>query len=149
MKAQELIIGDVGVAVEEPALRTHTHGVNPQAHLPEHFLGIQMFLGIVKLCVLLLAQPVKFRHHWILDGLQGGEVRAVRNSPGCVELFQQDFQGIQLGIGEILVAAEKVFQKGNVLAQSGGFPEGLRPFLLLLGIVRPKLRLQGIDDIIA
>ena len=80
-EAQELVVHDVGVAVEVPAFRADAHGVDTETDLPEHLLGVQMLFAGVVFQILLLAQPIEFRHDWVVNRAEGGKVRAVRNPP--------------------------------------------------------------------
>lgn len=151
-EAKELVVHNVGVAVEVPTFRADAHGVDTETDLPEHLLGVQVLFGRVVFQILLLAQPIEFRHDRIVNRAEGGKVRAVRNAPLGIQLFQQDLHGVHLSIRKILVAAEKVLKEGNVLAQPGDLPEGFRTLPICVRffrIHRPYFRLQWVDDVLS
>ena len=56
---QKAVGGDVGVAVEEPTLRAHTHGPQAQQHLLEQFAGVDRVFFAVITVVSLLDHPVQ------------------------------------------------------------------------------------------
>ena len=52
-----------------------------------------------------------------------------------------------MAVREILVGAEKVLQKGDVLAEPGVLPEGGGGLGIVLAVHVPELGLQGIDAV--
>ena len=149
-EAHELVIDDVGVAIEVPAFRTNTHGVQSQTDLSEHLFGVQVLLFRVEVSVLPITEPVQIFQNRIVRGTQLGEVRGIRNHELLIELLQQDFQGVDLGIRESLIGAEEVFQECDVLRQSGRLLKSFRA-VQIIGIIRivmPHFRLEDVDDVL-
>ena len=151
-EAQELVICDVGVAVEILAFRANTHGVQSQADLPEDILGVEVLFVVIVHTELLFAELVQVGKHGIVQRGQLGEVGGVRNAELGIELLQQDLDGIDLGIGEALVGAEEVFQERDVLRQPGYTAKCFRRAgIVSIGIflIAPDLGFQYIDQVLA
>ena len=89
--------------------------MNPQAHLLQHFLGVEVLALLVVGVVFLLAQLVEVREDRKITGLFCGVVRAVRDAEPGVQFHEEYLYGIDLRVGKILVSPEKVLEKRNVL----------------------------------
>ena len=103
------------MAVEVFAFRAYTHGVDAETDLLERFLCVEVFAFFVIGHKLFLTKFVKVLHDRKVRGLFHAVIRTVGNTESGIQLGEQNFDGVDLHIGEILVAAKKVFQKGNVL----------------------------------
>ena len=108
----------------------------------ECFFGIEVFSLLVISHKLFLAEFVKVLHDRKVRGLLYTVVRTVGNAESGIQLGEQDFNGVDLRIGEILVAAEEVFQKGNVLTEPCDLFEGFGCSSVdILNAVSPRFRL--------
>ena len=103
------------MAVEVFAFRADTHGVDAETDLLERFLCVEVFAFFVIGHKLFLAQLIEILHDRKVRRLFHAVIRTVGDTETGIQLGEQDFDGVDLRIGEILVAAEKIFQKGNVL----------------------------------
>ena len=149
-EAQELVILDVGVAVEILAFGANTHGVQSQADFPEDILGVEVLFVVIVHTELFLAEFVQVGQHGIIQRGQLGEVRLIINTELGIELLQQDLDGVNLGIGESLVGTEEVFQERDVLRQPGNTAECIGTLFILRDFfIAPDLRLQHIDQVLA
>ena len=89
--------------------------MDAETDLLERFLCVEVFAFFVIGHKLFLTKFVKVLHDRKVRGLFHAVIRAVGDTETGIQLGEQDFNGVDLRIGEILVAAEKIFQKGNVL----------------------------------
>ena len=116
--------------------------MDAEADLLERFLCIEVFSLLVISHKLFLAELVKVLHDRKVRGLLYTIVRTVGNAESGVQLGEQDFNGVDLRIGKILVAAEEVFQKSNVLTEPCDFLERFRRSSVdILNAVCPCFRL--------
>lgn len=148
-EAEELIVRDVGVAVEVFALSSHAHGMDAQADLPELALGVKVFPLPVVGVVLLLAELIEVLHGGEVPGPLLIVVRAVGDPETGVQLHQKDFDCIDLGVIEILVGPEEILEERHMLTQARHPPEGLWGSHIGIRAVAPGLGLQGVDDVLA
>ena len=107
-KDQECIIGDIGITIKITAFRTHAHGVDSEAHLLERLLGIEVFPLLVVGHEFFLAQLIEVFHNGIVRRLHLTVVGGVGNTEPCIQFRKQNFNGVDLCIGKILIAAEEV-----------------------------------------
>ena len=106
---QEPVAVDVGMAVEVPGLHPAAQGVQAQTQLLQDFFGIQvLFLPVICL-IFLLRQLIQIGENGVLVWRQSLEIGLVRDTELLVQLCQQHFQRVQMGVGEILVSPEEVF----------------------------------------
>ena len=98
--------------------------MDAEADLLERFLCIEVFSLLVVGHKFFLAELVKVLHDGKIRGLLYTVVRAVGDSESRVQFGEQDFDGVDLRIGKILIAAEEVFQKSNVLTEPCDLFEG-------------------------
>ena len=97
------------MTVEVFAFRADTHGMDSEADLLERFLCVEVFSLLVISHKLFLAEVIKILHNGKVRGLLYTVVRTVGNAESGIQLGEQDFNSVNLRIGEILVAAEEVF----------------------------------------
>ena len=95
--------------VEILALRPLAHGVEAQAHLLDSFLGKEVLLLRIVQIVFFFQQVIEIRHGGELLRSRLGEVRVVVHVEAAVQLLEHQFNGVQLGRGEVLIGAEEVF----------------------------------------
>lgn len=130
------------MSVEIFAFRADAHGVDAEADLLQRFFGVEIFSLLVVGHKFFLAEIVKILHDGKIRGLLYTVVRAVGDTESGVQLGEQDFNGVDLCVGKTLVAAEKVFQKGNVLTEPCDLFEGFgRSSVDILNAVSPRFRL--------
>lgn len=136
--------------VEEFALGALAHGVEPQQNFLQKLQRIKLVFFSVIVLKLILNQRVQVRENGIVLRGQLGEIRAVADAPFVIELAQHNFDHVDVAVGKILVATEKIFQEGNMLTELGALPEGLRsvPVAGATALV-PGLGLQRIDHILS
>ena len=136
--------------IEELCVRTLAHGVQPQQDfLQELFRIEQMGVGIVAF-EFFFDQVIEVREDRIVFRSHAAEVASLRDSPFRIELGYHNLNGVDVGIAEILIGPEEVFEKGNMLCQQSAFAEGLRRSLIVrLSAVIPAFRLQHIDDVLS
>ena len=130
------------MSVEIFAFRADAHTVDSETDLLQHFFGVEVFSLLVVGHKFFLAEIVKILHDGKIRGLLYTVVRAVGDTESGVQLGEQDFNSVDLRIGKTLVAAEKVFQKGNVLTEPCDLFEGFgRVGVDILNAVSPRFRL--------
>ena len=112
------------MAVEVFAFRAYAHGMDSEANLLERFLCVEVFSLFVIGHKFFFAELVKILHDRKVRRFLYAVVRGVGNTESGIQLGEQDFDGVNLRIGKILVAAEEVFQKGNVLTEPCDLFEG-------------------------
>ena len=76
------------------------------------------------------------------------EVRVVIHAPLGVQPLQHQLDGIDVTIRKVLVAAEKIFQEGDVLTQPGLMTKGCRRFRIVFAVLAPQLGLERIDTVL-
>ena len=147
---EEVTVRDVGVSVEILGLGADAHGMDSEAHVLQGVLRIEVLPLLVVAVEFFLAQLVEVLHDRKVRGLLRAVVGGVGDAEAGVQLREQDLNGVDLRVREILVAAEKVLEKGDVLGQSRDFLEGFRRGGVdILDAVRPCLRLEEIDRVLA
>ena len=148
-KAKELVIVDIGVAVEELALCTHAHGVDTQADFTEKVLSKQRLGPVLILLILLFAQRIQICHDGIVRIPDTRKVSIVIDAEVVVETGHQNLQRIDVSIGEILIGAEEVLEIRDMLTQHSRLTESFRSILVgRFRSFRPLLRLKRVDDIL-
>jgi hypothetical protein len=103
------------VAVEEFTLCAHAHGVEPQQNFLQQFLRVKLIFGFVIAPELILNERHKGRIGW--DSLRlsrASEISAVADAEFFVQLAQHDFNGVDMAVGKILIAAEKILEKAEM-----------------------------------
>ena len=135
--------------VEELGVSTLAHGVQPQQHLLQELLGVELVtVGIVGL-EFLLNEIVEVGENGIVLRAHPVEVGALGDAELAIQLGQHDLDGVDVGVAEILVGPEKVLEEGDMLRQKGAFAKGLRRIGGIgVSAVIPALGLQHIDDIL-
>ena len=94
--------------VEILGLRTLAHGVEPQAHLLDGFLGKEVLpLGVVQV-EFFFQQVIEVGHGGKLLRSHLGEVGVIVHVEAAVQLLEHQLDGVQLGSGEVLIGAEEV-----------------------------------------
>ena len=128
------------MSIEKLRVRALAHGVQPQQHLTQDLLGVELVSGHVIAFVLRLDQVIEVGEGWIALRPHPAEVGTVCDAPFPIQLGEHDLNGVDMGIREILVGAEEVLEEGNVLRQQGAFSEGFRCGLIFgVTAVIPKL----------
>ena len=93
---------------------------------------------------------IQFLHDWEVRGLLCAVVGGVGNAKACVQLGEQNLDGVDLRVREILVAAEEVLEEGDVLGQPRDLLERLRRGGVdILDAVRPCFRLERVDCVLS
>ena len=147
---EEVAVRDVGVSVEILGLGTDAHGMDSEAHVLQGVLCIEVLPLLVVAVEFFLAQLVEVLHDREVRGLLRAVVCGVGNAEAGIQLGEQNLNGVDLRIGEILIAAEKVLEESDVLGQPRHLLERFRRGGVdVLNAVRPCLRLEGIDRILA
>ena len=103
------------MSVKILGLRTHTHGVDAEAHLLENFFRVQVLSLLIVAVEFFLAQLIEILHNGKVRGALGAVIGGIGNSEPSVQLGQQNLNGINLRVVEILVGPEEIFQERNVL----------------------------------
>ena len=134
--------------VEVFALRAHAHGMNAEANRLQCFLCIKLLFFSVVGTVLLFAQAVEILHDRIVRRCQCGVIRFVRDTEFLIQFGEQYLDGIDLRVVKIFIAAEKVFQKGDMLRKPR-LSEGFGCRRIVVRRIRPCFRLQRIDGVFA
>ena len=111
--------GDVGVAVEELALRAPAHGVETQQDLLQPFPWVEGILLAVIVSVRLLDHVIEIGEDWIIPGRQGLEVGIVVHAPLDVQPPQHQLNGINMLVCKILIGPEEVLEERDMLAEPG------------------------------
>ena len=104
-KAQECVIGDVGVSVEILTFSADTHRMQTEAYLLQRLLGIDMLALGIKGFELFLADFIEVFHDWEVRRFLLTVVSRVCNAESGVKLHQKYLDGVKLLIREILVSA--------------------------------------------
>ena len=141
--------GNVGMPVEELGVSALAHGVQPQQHLLQELLGVELVtVGIVGL-EFLLNEIVEVGQDGIVLRAHPAEVGLLVDAEFPIQLGQHDLDGIDVCVAEILVGPEKVLEEGDVLRQQGAFAKGLRRVGGIgVAAVIPALGFQHIDDVL-
>ena len=115
--------------------------MDAEAHLLERLLGVEVSALLVVGHEFFLAELIKVLHDGIVGRFEFTVVGAVGDAESGVELGEQYLDGVDLRIGEILVAAEEVLEEGDVLTQSCYLLEGVGSGGIdVLNAVCPHLR---------
>lgn len=147
---EKMAVGDVGVSVEILGLSADAHGMDSEAHVLQSVLRVEVFPLLVVAVEFFLAQLVEVLHDWEVRGLLGAVVGGVSNAEAGIQLGEQDLDGVDLRIGEVLVAAEEIFQEGNMLRQPCDLLEGLRRGgVEIFNAVRPCFRLERVNRVLS
>lgn len=147
---EEMAVGDVGVSVEILGLGADAHGMDSEAYVLQSVLRVEVLPLLVVAVEFFFAQFVEVLHDREVRGLLGAVVRGVGDAEAGVQLGEQNLNGVDLRIGEVLVAAEEVLEKGDVLGEPRDLLECFRRGGVdILNAVRPCFRLQGIDRVLA
>ena len=148
-KADEFVIADVRVSVEELALCSFAHRVESEADLTQKFFGEKRFASALVLHIFFLGEFIEVCHDGVIRRFQLAVIGVIRDATGGVQLADKDFNRVDMSVREVLVGAEKVLEEGDMLGQSRCLSEGFRRILVYGFIVRPRFRLEGIDDILS
>lgn len=147
---EEVAVGDVGVSVEILGLGADAHGMDSEAYVLQSVLRVKVLPLLIVAVEFFLTQLVEVLHDREVRGLLGTVVCGVGNAETGVQLGEQNLNGVDLRIREVLVAAEEVLEEGDVLGQSRDLLEGFRCGCVdVLNAVRPRFRLQGVDRVLA
>ena len=147
---EEVAVRDVGVSVEILGLGTDAHGMDSEAHVLQGVLCIEVLPLLVVAVEFFLAQLVEVLHDREVRGLLRAVVCGVGNAEAGIQLGEQNLNGVDLRIGEILIAAEKVLEESDVLGQPRHLLERFRRGGVdIFDAVRPRFRLQGVDRVLA
>ncbi len=103
------------MTVKKFAFRALAYGVQTEAYVLQCFVGVKIFFFRVIAFVLLLNKVVKIREDGVVGRNHFAPIGAVGYAEFVVQLNEKQFDRVYLPIGKILVAAEKVTQKADVL----------------------------------
>ena len=120
------------MAVKILALRADAHRVDAEADLLERLLGVQVLPLPVVAVKFLLAEAVKILHDRKIRRTLFAVVRGIRNAEARIELGEQNLNRVELRVREILIGAEEVFQKRNVLREPRHPPKCVRHRAILV-----------------
>ena len=149
-KADEFVIADVGVSIEELAFSTDAHGVESKAEFTEEVFGEERLRAFLVLHILILYDGVQVSHDGIVLGFELVIVGVIMNAELAVEPCQKDFKCIDLSVIEILVDSEEVLEVGDVLGEASCLAECFGCIVIhIIGVVRPLLGFKRINDILA
>ena len=110
-----------------------------KADILQIFGGIKPFFFRIERLVFRFNQLVKIRENWKICRLHRVPIRVVGYPEFLVELYQKQLDCVDFAVGKILVAAEEVAQKADMLRQLGLKSERFRDIF----IIRAK---RGIDS---
>ena len=137
------------MSIEKLRVRALAHGVQPQQHLTQDLLGVELVGGHVIAFVLRLDQVIEVGEDGVVLRAHTAEIGALCDAPFLIQFREHDLDGVNVSIAEILIGAEEILEEGNVLCQQGAFSEGFRCGLIFgVTAVIPTLRLQHIDDVL-
>ena len=123
--------------------------MQPQQHLAQDLLSVELVGGHVIAFVLRLDQVIEIREDGVVLRAHTAEIGPLCDAPFLIQLGEHDLNGVDMGIREILVGAEEVLEEGNVLCQQGAFSEGFRGGCIVrVAAVIPAFRPQHIDDVL-
>ena len=138
------------MSVEELGIGALAHGVQPQQYLLQKLLGVERVTAGVIVVKLLLHQVVEVGEDGVVFRVHLRKVGVLGDAELLVQLGEHDFDGVDVGIAEILIGSEEVFQEGNVLGQQRVFVEGLRRIVGIgVSAVVPALGFQDIDEVVS
>ena len=137
------------MAVEEAALRTNTHRIQPQADPLEDLLCVQWLVRRIEIAVFLHAKLEQIFHDGIIRGLQAGKIGILRQVELLIEPGQHDLNGVYLHVGEILIAAEPVLQECQMLTQPSASAEGFRCIRVIHRLTGPGFGFQEVNHVSA
>lgn len=147
---EEMAVGDVGVSVEILGLRADAHGMDSEAYVLQSVLRVEVFPLLVVAVEFFLAQLIEVLHDWEVRGLLRAVVGGVGDAEAGIQLGEQNLNGVDLRIGEVLVAAEEVLEEGDMLGEPRNLLKRFRRGRVnVLNAVRPCFRLQGVDRVLA
>jgi len=86
------------VSIEKLRVRALAHGVQPQQHLTQDLLGVELVSGHVIAFVLRLDQVIEVGEGWIAFWPHPAEVGTVCDAPFLIQLREHDLDGIDMGI---------------------------------------------------
>ena len=136
------------MSVKEFALRTFAYRVQSERNVLQIFGSIKAFSFRVICFKFSLNQLVKIRENGVISRFHRAPIRVVGYPEFLVELYQKQLNCVNLTVGKILVAAEEVAQKADVLRQLGLGLE--RPWsVIICGFIAPRFRFEYIYNILA
>ena len=148
-KADEFVIADVGVSIEELAFSTNAHGVESKAEFTEQVFCEEGFCAFLVFHIFILYDGVQVSHDGIVLGFELVIVGVIMDAELAVESCQKDFKCIDLSVIEILVDSEEVFEVGDVLGETCRLAECFGGIIIhIIGVVRPLLGFKRVDDIL-
>ena len=114
-KADEFVIADVGVSVEELTFSTDAHGVESKAEFTKEVFGEERLRAFLVFHILIFYDGVQVGHDGIVGSLELVVIGVIVNAELAVESCQKNFECIDLSVIEILVDSEEVLEIGDVL----------------------------------
>ena len=148
-KADEPVIADIGVSVEELTFSTYAHGVESKAEFTKKVFGEKRLRAFLVLHILILYDGVQVSHDGIVLGFELVIVGVIMDAELAVEPCQKDFKCIDLSVIEILIDSEEVLEVGDVLGEASCLAECFGGIVIhIIGVVRPLLGFERIDDIL-
>ena len=90
--------------------------MDAQADFLQGFLGVEIFPLAVVGHEFFLTQRIEVAHDGVIGWFHSAVIGGIGDPEPGVQLGKQDFNGVDLHICKILIAPEKVFQIGDVLA---------------------------------
>ena len=139
------------MSVEEHAFRADAHGAQAQQNLLQQIPGIEGMSLVFVILIGAFHHVIEVGENRVILRPQRGEVRIIRHAAFPVHPFQHQFNGVDVRIGEVPVGAEEVFQKRDVLAETGTALERGRGIFLPRhsnSVHVPHLRFQRIDTVL-
>ena len=105
---EELIVGYVGVTVEELAFSSYAHGVQSETKLTEKLFREEGFRALFISLVFAFDHCVKVFHHGIIFRFEFVKVGVIGNAELHVQSCEKYLEGIDLRRIEILIDSEEV-----------------------------------------
>ena len=137
------------MTIEEAAVGALAHGVQAQCHRLQHLCGIQRPIGRVISLQFFQNQVMQIRQNRVILRRQLLEIGFLCDAKPFIQLLEDDFNGVDLRIGEGLVASEEITQKRDMLAENGFLPERIGCGGIAVPGFGPAAGLEDVDSISA
>lgn len=110
-----MAVGDIGVSVEILGFGADAHGMDSETHVLQSVLSVEVLALLVVAVEFFLAQLVEVLHDREIRGLLGAVISGVGDAEARIQFGEQNLNGVDLRIREVLVAAEKVLEESDML----------------------------------
>ena len=86
------------MSIEKLRVRALAHGVQPQQHLTQDLLGVELVGGHVIAFVLRLDQVIEIREDGVVLRAHTAEIGPLCDAPFPIQLGEHDLNGVDMGI---------------------------------------------------